>query len=291
MDRPGHQLLAGAALAQDQDGRVDRGDDFPELDGLPDRRARTEHPTVGLLPFDFGTKAGNRSVLRAKRLLLPLDRSQKVVQDLVQVMRLVVGVLASGRIGHLVGEADDEAAALVPHRLALGLDDDGVPSRGRRRVAGCIADERPADGHLAFAEQLQVLLGLVRVLPVGLDVVAPTFEIDLRFALVADHAGNTLQRVQRRPVVHVLIRGGVREPLGQRAVIGQAGRMPEPLHQRPCLVLADRLDQLLAQAPQRRGREHDHAVVLQPDLPFLRREAQQVGQVDLLRLDHGTSNR
>ena len=85
VDRARHQLLAGAALAGDEDGHVLVGDPTDLLVDLEHRRAAAEHRAA----LDGDVRVGGSQHDRRAHAPPDLDRVQHRLLELVQVDRLV----------------------------------------------------------------------------------------------------------------------------------------------------------------------------------------------------------
>ncbi len=209
VDGPGHQLLAGAALAQQQDGRVGPGHPADRIHrGLPGRAC--PHQRRGR----FGRQRRSAVVVLGGQL--PFQRRQHPAQAAVQL--LLVGQPAEHhhRPDHLpparerrAGVADREAGAVLAPEHLLGGVHPAVPKRG---VDGT------ARARVAVAVGVRVVQQLVH---------APAHQIVQRVAGHRRHRGRHHRRVPAVvDAVHAVLRP-LQQPF-QLALEGSSRSLSHP---------------------------------------------------------------
>ena len=142
MDQARHSLLADAALAGDQHGRVDLADAPRQLDDPAHRLARDDHPgRVDLL-------RGASAELLAAGAELAFDLAQLAGQPpgrLPQAVLRVVGQLPGDLVAPFLARAGNDTADGVPLAAAAGLERIDLAPPDTGEIAAGEAGERPAD--------------------------------------------------------------------------------------------------------------------------------------------------
>jgi hypothetical protein len=128
---------------------------------------------------------------------------------------------------------------------------------------------------------MKVLLRFVRLMPRDFRGEAPVRRIV--FDLVDLRTDDALQGVQRCARTEPLDRIAPSEPVPQADGIVIAIGIAEPQQQPACAVGAERHDEFLAQQPERRSAEDDHALLVQADHSFFRAEFEDFGELKRAR--------
>ena len=117
MDHPSDQLLAGARLAQDEDGGIGRRDHLHLLENPPERRVLPDHPSVG---------EGEVDLFAEVRVLLLESPSQPV--DLAE------GPRVDDRDRRVLGDRPEPRELILPDRSPPEdrHDADGFPAEDER---------------------------------------------------------------------------------------------------------------------------------------------------------------
>ena len=126
---------------------------------------------------------------------------------------------------------------------------------------------------------MQVLLGLVRVVPGHLLLEAPGLGVVLDAADLDTH--DALERVQQGTGAEAVDRVGPVRAVAQVDGVVVAVGEPEPQQQPPRRLASERVDQLLPQQAHRCRAEDHHALLVQPDDALIRPEVQQFREMQI----------
>jgi len=262
MQRAREALLADAALAAKQHGRVGAGD------AARQRGGRVE----GGRGADEVVRAA-RGGCRAFALASCLAALRRRVDE---VFRLEEAQLFFVDILPLRERPADDAAARMSHRHAFDLAPQHDLAGHGGRVTGGVADHGPAYRCAAQTGILQMGFRLPRGTPVvvapklaGLGVEAHAFD-----RLVAHES---FELAQARPERECLC--GVLMQVAHAAAVFHALLIAKPREQLAHLVRAEQLDQLAAQFGEGECMHQQHTLVEQHDLAGVGREAHVARQV------------
>ena len=162
VDHAREDLLADAALAREEDGRVDARDAAGEVEGAPHPGAPRDDARVLLLDLQ-------PRQLAPARLQLRLGRAEGVADPGELPFE---AALREARERHAASPRPTPPPARPPSGRSASpfptqrlLDDADRPPVDDGEVAAREAGQRPADRLVGEAEVEEVLLGLVRILP------------------------------------------------------------------------------------------------------------------------------
>ncbi len=230
----------------------------------------TENVQVAFTTDDF--------LLATREFLLALAHRQTQTFDLVTELRtrkLLSERGGRGTPGFRVPANDRAMRGALPD--ALGLLKVHFAAEARARIPAGVADQTPADGRVALAAQVQVLLTFVGVVPVGFGAKMPV-------PSVVGHASerdpnDAFQRVERRTGLEMLDGIRWRQAVAETHRVLVPVGVSEPHQQPPSHLDAESVNQFLPQQAHGRRAQNDDALAVQVDEPLIGLTFEQLGKL------------
>ena len=257
MDAAREHFLADPRFAEQHDGHLARGDFL-------------DHRERGLEACALADQFTGRVVILA-RGAQQFDLGLQFEQSIGEAFRLEILQILF-RVVPLRDRSTDDATVTVALRGALDLTVEHEAAKQFRGVPGGVSDLHPARGCRVDPVVGTMDLRLVGVLPDEFAFADPAR--DIHFVFHRAHVHDPLEIVQLRAHDVDVVVARVRKQPPHEHRIARARGITHAGQYAACAIMTQGFDQFAAQFPHRTGVDHDHALLVEPDLSRVGHEAQ-----------------
>ena len=285
MDHPDDELLAGAALAVDEDGRVQRRDARGEFEHiLHGRTAGDELLRRGVTSDALAQQVqlaltfGHQSLAAIHVLQPPVHDVAQTLDFPTQTAALKVGAKRLELVAPALRVLANDGALCRALSQALAFAEIDLLSQAGARIAAGVSHQRPADGRAALAVVVRRAARPRTSRATALPRESGRI-VGVMFQLNDLGAHDPFEPVQHDAGPQPFERIRPLRPVAQAHGVVVAIGVAKPQEQAPAVSKPERVDELLPQQPHGGGAEKDDALLVQTDDALIRPKIEELREM------------